>query len=374
MKTSLLASAVLCTTFTLSGCQSMTGATTPTTTSPIDSDWSETTLKPRLFQTATSYNWQLTQVSNDKGKLIAVNPQPPLTMNVRPDALTFDDDCYQYHVSFYMWMPLPYPYKGADLTDTQKSTQTAADCTAIYQATIKDGHDNIFIPSDTADLLNTTFEEYTSTEFTFEPIATQSAGTGKRSAKQLALKTNEGKTLVFTGTPKPEKAVAGIPLTNDILEDYHWQLIQVTDAAGATLSEFTQTEHPITMSFNLDGYEGDDNDQKNGWESGIYGQSFGISTGCNGIGGPYALSTNQTLLMGGFPSTMMSCSDAIDDMESRMRRMVGRSQLTLTYADSTGTAAPNYVLTQQVGTGETLLWQNIPKKVFNSPADNNDDE
>jgi len=165
--------------------------------------------------------------------------------------------------------------------------------------------------------------------------------------------------LYLQARQSPKKAVAGIPLTNDILEDYHWQLIQVTDAVGVTLSEFIQTEHLITMSFNLDDYEGDDNDQKNGWVSGIYGQSFGISTGCNGIGGPYALSTNQTLLMDGFPSTMISCGDAIDDMESRMRRMVGRSQLTLTYADSA--AAPNYVLTQQVRTGETLVWQNTPR-------------
>jgi heat shock protein HslJ len=353
----------------LLGCQTNSFNHSAQTSTVIDDkNWSAATLKPRLFQTITGYNWQLTQISDDKGKLTRLNLQPPLMMDVRPNLLTFDDGCYRYIVSFDMWLPLPYPYTQASIQDTTKSPVTAADCTAIYQATTQDWRGNTIIPSDTAHLLNATFKPYAGTNFTFVPALPQSVRATKTLEKQLALRTDKGKTLIFTGTPKPERSVAGILLTNELLEGYRWQLLQVTDQTGAVMSEFTQTEKPITLSYGLDNYGGDESDEKNGFESGIYGQSFGISVGCNGVSGPYALSVNQNLLTGGFPSTMMSCGDAIDDIESRLRRMMAysTSRLILTHADNKAKATieqseQNYLLTQTLDSGEMLVWKNIKK-------------
>ncbi|BBI66698.1 hypothetical protein PKHYL_08890 [Psychrobacter sp. KH172YL61] len=118
----------------------------------------------------------------------------------------------------------------------------------------------------------------------------------------------------------------------------------------------------------MDNYGDDESDEKNGFESGIYGQSFGISVGCNGVSGPYTLSINQNLLTGGFPSTMMSCGDTIDDIESRLRHMMAysTSRLILTHADNKATIAQSeqsYLLTQTLDSGETLIWKNEPKKI-----------
>ncbi|MGM8937750.1 META domain-containing protein [Psychrobacter glaciei] len=267
-------------------------------------------------------------------------------------------------------MPLPYPYTDASVQDTAKSPVTAADCTSIYQATTQDWRGNTIIPSDTAHLLNMTFGRYAGTNFIFNPAIIQSIQVNKTVEKQLALKTSKGKTLIFSGTPKPEHPVAGIALTNELLERYRWQLVQVTDKASAVLSEFTPIEKPIMLSYRLNNYSGDESDKQNGFQSGIYGQSFGVSVGCNGISGPYALSINQSLLTGSFPSTMMSCGDALDDVESRLRRMMtySTSRLILTHADNkakttTEQAEPNYLLTQTLDSGETLVWQNEAKKI-----------
>ena len=83
----------------LLGCQTNNFNHSAQTSTVIDDkNWSAATLKPRLFQTITGYNWQLTQISDDKGKLTRLNLQPPLMMDVRPDLLTFDDGCYRYIV------------------------------------------------------------------------------------------------------------------------------------------------------------------------------------------------------------------------------------------------------------------------------------
>ncbi len=354
----------------LLGCQTNSlNHSAQTSTVIDDKNWSAATLKPRLFQTITKYEWQLTHVSNDEGKLIRLTLQPPLTMDVRPDLLTFDDGCYRHLVSFDMWLPLPYPYTDASVQDTTKSPVTAADCTAIYQATTKDWRGNTIIPSDTAYLLNATFGPYAGTNFIFNPALPQLVQGNKTVEKQLALNTSKGKTLIFTGTPKPKHMVAGIPLTNELLESYRWQLVQVTDKTGAVMSEFTQTEKPIMLSYSLNNYNGDESDKQNGFQSGIYGQSFGVSVGCNGVGGPYALSVNQSLLTGGFPSTMMSCGDTVDDIELRLRRMMAysTSRLILTHADNktkttTEHSESSYLLTQALDSGETLIWKNISKQ------------
>lgn len=355
----------------LLGCQTNNLNRTAQTSAVIDDkNWSATTLKPRLFQTATKYDWQLTHVSDDKGRIKAFHQKTPLTMEVHPDFLTFKKGCQTQDVSFSMWLPLPYPYAYADLRDSSNN------CTVVDNARIRSLNHDSSIKGDIESVLNSTFIPHTRYEdvaFRFDPITPMSAQFSNQTFKQLALKTNKGKAMIFSDTPKPEYPVAGIPLTNELLERYKWRLIRATDKTGKTISELTQADIPITATYQLDSYNESDYEPEQGYQQGAYGQSVRVSGGCNGIGGSYALSINQTLLTGGFPSTMVSCDDNIDDVETRFRRMMlySASQLTLVHSENYPLSGsinelneqkPSYLLTQKLKTGEALVWQNEEKK------------
>ena len=348
----------------LFGCQSTRLNSTVFTNPAVDNEnWSASTPKPRLFQTITKYKWQLTHVSDDKGRIKPFNQKLPVTMDVHPDFLTFTESCQRYRVSFDMWLPLPYPYTQANVRHLSN------DCTSSNDSNIKNLSNKNTIKNNTGHVLNSVFMPYSDTAFRFDPLLPKSAQLSNKTLKQLALKTSKGKTLIFSGTPKHEHPVTGIPLTNELLERYQWQLIHLADKTGTILSEFTQTEKPITLFYRLDSYEKHDFEEQYEFQPGVYGQSFVVSVGCNGVGGPYALSVNQTLIAGSFPSTMVSCGKAIDDIESQMARMMlySTSQLTLMHADNAPTATtdeskPNYLLTQKLVSGETLIWKNEANK------------
>ncbi|WP_351190202.1 hypothetical protein, partial [Shewanella sp. TB4-MNA-CIBAN-0142] len=73
---------------------------------------------------------------------------------------------------------------------------------------------------------------------------------------------------------------------------------------------------PITANYRLGSHDYSHPQQSS------FSQGVGFSVGCNGAGGSYALSTNQTLLIGGNPSTMVGCGDDIDDIESSLSRLM----------------------------------------------------
>lgn len=348
----------------LFGCQSTSLNSTGFTNPTVDNEnWSASTPKPRLFQTITKYEWQLTHVIDENSQIQTFNHKPPFIMDVHPNFLTFTDSCQRYRVSFDMWLPLPYPYAQVNVRDL------SSDCTSSNDSNLKNLSNKNIIKDNTRHVLNSVFMPYSDTAFRFDPLLPKSAQLSNKTVKQLALKTREAKTLIFSGTLKPEHPVTGIPLTNELLERYQWQLIHVADKKGVIMSEFTQVEKPITLSYRLDSYEKHDLEEQYNFQPGVYGQSLGVSVGCNGVSGPYALSVNQTLITGSFPSTMVSCGKVIDDIESQMARLMlySTSQLTLTHADNAPTATtdeskPNYLLTQKLDTGETLIWKNEVKK------------
>lgn len=355
----------------LLGCQTNSFNRTAQTSAIIDDkNWSATTLKLRLFQTATNYDWQLTHISDDKDKLIPVTPQTPLRIDIRPNRLTFDDGCYQYRVSFNIWLPTPYPYTDTKLQDTVKSPNSPADCITMYEATIKDRRGNTVVHSDTARLLDHFFklDWYITANFKLESQLSKSGFMNGNIEKQLALKTNTGKTLVFTGSPKPKHAVAGMPITNSLLEHYRWHLIKVTDKTGTAISDFIQTERPIVASYDLNSHKSGENDKQDKFESGIYDQTVAVYGGCDIVMGSYALSVNQTLITGGFPAIMTGCREARNNIEKHLRRMMlySTSQLILTYTNNAKTlteqSEPNYLLTQKLESGETLVWQSEDKR------------
>lgn len=344
----------------LLGCQTNSLDHTAQTRAVIDDkNWSATTIESRLFQTATNYEWQLTHVSDDKGRIKPFNQKLPLIMEVHPSLLTFIQGCQHYRVSFDMWLPLPYPYGQIDVREPSDN------CTTVNNSIVENLNDKGSIKNKTGHVLNRIFIPYSDTAFRFYPVIPNSGQRSNKTLKQLALKTNKGKTLIFSGTPKPEHPVAGIPLTNELLERYKWRLIRATDNTNKAIHKFNRPDIPITASYRLDAHDYSNPQQSS------FSQNAGFSVGCNGAGGSYALSTNQTLLIGGNPSTMVGCGDDINDIESSISRLMlySSSQLTLTNLDEQGTSSPSnkpesrYLLTQKLESGETLIWKNEEKKV-----------
>ena len=89
----------------------------------------------------------------------------------------------------------------------------------------------------------------------------------------------------------------------------------------------------------------------------------GFSSDCNGVGGPYTLTPDHILLIGSGPQTMMGCGPKREAAEDKIRALeqLSRSQLTLTQLANSNIdnpSLPYYLLTQQMATGETLIWKN----------------
>ena len=346
----------------LLGCQTNSLNHTAQTSVVIDDEnWSASTLESRLFQTATKYEWQLTHVSDNKGRIKPFNQKLPLTMEVHPSLLIFIEGCQRHQVSFDMWLPLPYLYGQINVGEP------SSNCIIVNNSTIENLSNKNTVKNQIGNVVDHVFVPYSDIAFRFDPVQPNSTKHSNQMLKQLALKTNKGKTLIFSGTPKPEYPVAGITLTNELLEQYQWRLIGATDDNNKTIHKFNRPDVPIIANYRLDAHN-----YSNPQQSG-FSQVIGLSVGCNGASGSYALSTNQTLLIGGNPSTMVGCGDDIDDIESSISRLMlySSSHLTLTRSDNDQLSGsinelkeqkPSYLLTQKLKTGETLVWQNEEKK------------
>ncbi len=337
----------------LLGCQTNSlNHSAQTSTVIDDKNWSASTPKPRLLQTITKYEWQLTHVTDENGQTQSFNHKPPLIMQVRPDILLFEEGCHRYQGSFKAMRPLPYPYSLPDIRDLPDN------CIAISHS----GSD--LNKGDIQRALEIVFAPYSDSYFRFDPVLPSSPLFSKKASKQLALTTDKGKMFIFSGIAMPKRAVSGLTITNEILERYQWHLISATDHTNRPISQLNHPNVPITASFDIDSYNHSD------YQQGAFSQSVGFFTGCNGVGGSYALSTNQTLLIGASPSTLMGCGDLINGVEDYLDRIMhnSSSQLTLTHPDITSISnissvpIPGYLLTQELDSGETLIWKNEIKK------------
>ncbi len=323
----------------LSGCQSIpsnsSSKTVSTNSNTVSDEWTKATTQPYLLQTLTNYEWQLAQVSSRDNKAQAFEHQPPLHMDVRPDNLQFREGCYRYKVFIGRGYLPPYPYSISKLVDVDNDCDTQSkisDRGAIQQT------------------LATIFSPRSNLYFDFEPITLESRLYTVNSSKQVAVNISNGMTLIFTGTPKLKQITSGLPITNELLESYQWRVISATDHENQPISEFNHASIPITASF----------------QTNLHRRSASFYSGCNGVGGAYALSINQTLLIGSGPQTMIGCGDLINSVESKVSRTLSStaSQLTLdatkntSNADSPSQAIPNYLLTQKLEDGKTLVWQN----------------
>ena len=309
--------------------------------------WSISIPQPRLLQTITKYEWQLTQITdanhtNTKNKAQRFKFTPPLIMEVRPDRLLFKQGCQRYQASFHISRLPPYPYSVPD-----KLTRLSDDCGALRNTATTSTNDGAIYQA-----FAPLFEPYSGTYFGFEPMGSESALFSKILPKKLSLKTDKGTTLTFTGTAKPKQKTLGLPITNSLLERYQWHLISAVDDNNHPIQLLSQPNIPITANFYTNEHS----------------QSIGFFSGCNGVGGSYTLSVNHTLFIGAHPQTLLGCSNLLEAIEDKVSSTLLRtkSQLILnliptdsaTITDASAKNMSAYLLTQKLSTGETLIWEN----------------
>lgn len=312
----------------LIGCQSNTVQTntvqptkvTTTTNAPAQS-------QQALLQTLTNYDWQLVKIKDVNNKTHSFTHQPSLLMQVIPNRLLFSEGCHTYQSLFDETYQRPYAYRlSPPIDDTDKPCNDGS-------------------TSDIRAALTTLIKPY-STEFRFDWLSKPNT------PAKIALTMNNGAKLIFDGRTKPIKDTAGLPITNELLERYNWRLISAADNKDRVIEQFNQVDTPIIGRFTTAEYH----------------RFAGYSVGCNGAGGPYAITNNHRLLIGGAPSTMMSCGEQVDKIESDFRKLISYSQsqllLTKTASNKNNTdnnTEPRYKLIQKMDSGETLIWQSETK-------------
>ena len=350
----------------LMGCQSAPLNSTQQTTivnAPVIKDKSNFTdeiviKESQVMQWVAHYDWQLTQVINQNGNIIDIENFVPITLAIEPSSVRFYQGCEQYMLDFYAMSAPPYPY----YSHLAKVPATCNGDNALDNKTV--------ITEDNS--IQSLFVKYAPVRLNFELLPTshltsKSASVAIQAApKRLALNIENGNRLIFTGLAKPLVAPTGLPITNELLEHYDWQLVSAVsntfDEKGQlirkSLGNFYHPDHPISASF----------------ESWPDNQYTSFSSGCNGSRAPYFLLKDNTFKVGTIISTVMGCGETGNRIESALFDLMrdSSSQLTLSLQPSqpisptadNQTDMPRYNLLQTMETGETLLWQNEVKKTL----------
>lgn len=295
----------------------------------------------QVIQWTNGYDWQLAQVINATGHTIPIPTTPPIEIEVAPDDINLKQGCLNYGLEFMTITAPPFPYHGSYELEIQST------CTDNNSA------------SDSVNTIDTLFPSYPYFNFNLELISpAQSHITTNSTPKRLALVIERGNTLIFEGKPKALLKPTGLPISNELLEHYQWQLVSAVsntfDDNGilitrAPIGDFYHPDFPISLSFS------DSRDQ--------YASFY---ANCNyGIGGPYALLKDNTLLIGSGMQTVMGCGLNGNRVEDRISNMMTRSKSELSLSIQTPTPKlsadfSHYNLLQTMDSGETLVWQNKP--------------
>ena len=293
------------------------------------------------FSALNEYQWQLIQIIDEQGNTTTIPAAPPLTMDVRPNNLVFQDGCRQYLFKFFDGSAGDFPYRmygSAQLSNRCNIKKSAnASVSAVDDNHIELGLKNTLI-----------YGGHLGFGFKFLKPNSHLA--------TAALNINQGKTLIWQGTRKELKPTTGLPITTTLLENYKWRLVSAIDGDNQSIAELNYRDIPIYGSF---------------YTNNKYsGASF--STGCNGVGGAYIL-TNNILLIGTAPQTMIGCGSKREAAEDKLKalELLSRSQLTLEHYSNNDANSfnkkvldtPNYLLTQKLDSGETLVWRSEDKDV-----------
>ena len=347
----------------LIGCQS-TPIKSPQQTDTVDNT-TVNTIHPtdksvisesQVMQWVAHYDWQLAQVIHQNGNIADIENFAPITLAIEPSSISLHQGCEHYRMDFHALSAPPYPY----YSHLTKVPTTCHD----------DNNTDTAIKEDNS--IQSLFVKYAPVRLNFELLPTshltsQSAPVAIQAApKRLALNIENGNRLIFIGSTKALATPAGLPITNELLEQYHWTLVSAVsntyDAKGELtrkpLGNFYHPDHPISASF----------------ESWPNNQYASFSSGCNGARAPYFLLNDNTFKVGTIISTVMGCGETGNRIESALFDLMrdSSSQLTLSLQPSQPTSPtadnqtdmPRYNLLQTMATGETLVWQNEVKKTL----------
>ncbi|WP_352338521.1 hypothetical protein [Psychrobacter sp. 16-MNA-CIBAN-0192] len=346
----------------LIGCQSTSVAKAQLTaaiinTTPIQNNskiTDETTVKKsQVMQWSAHYDWQLTQVINQNGDTINIADFVPITLQVEPSSISLYQSCDQYRMDFHSMSAPPYPYYShlGKVPTTCNDDNNPNNNTAIKDV----NNIQTLIAKNIPIRLNFELLPILKTM----PIDTQSA------PKRLALNIEDGNRLIFTGLAKSLSAPTGLAITNELLEQYDWQLVSAVnnyrDDKGQLirkpLGNFYHPDHPISASFES-------------WPDSHYAS---FSSGCNGSRAPYFLLSDNSFKVGIIVSTVMGCGETGNRIETALFKLMQDSSSNLTLnlqakkleskklESKNQTEFPRYNLLQTMESGETLIWQNEEK-------------
>lgn len=285
------------------------------------------------------FDWQQVGLIDEHNVVTQIDSKQLLKLDIRPNNLVFKYDCQRYRLHHDGYQD--YHYSSYELT-----TITPSSCL------IKDKQ----VASDISEYLTQLFPKYGRGRFTLRIIPTSNLPpplyklTSKNQTSHLLALNTQDKQLIFEGKAKILKPISGLPIDYDFLEDYRWRLVSAVDSNQNTIEDLTRSEYPVTADFrsslsNLDEHQA----------------SF--YSDCNGVGGPYILTSVNILMIGSAPQTMMGCDPKREAAEDKIRELeqLSRSQLSLEQLPSTSTddsSLQYYLLTQKLESGETLIWKN----------------
>ena len=306
----------------------------------------------QVMQWSAHYDWQLAQITNQNGNTVNITDFAPITLQVDPSSISFYQGCEQYRMDFHSMSAPPYPY----YSHLAKVPTTCNDDNNSNNNTIKEDKS-----------IQSLFAKHAPIKLNFEllpPLKTTLIDT-QFAPKRLALNIEDGNRLIFTGSAKPLSAPTGLPITNELLEQYDWHLVSAVsnspDKKGQLvkklLGNFYHPDHPISASF----------------ESWTDNQYASFSSGCNGSRAPYFLLNDNSMKVGVIISTVMGCGETGNRIETALFKLMqdSSSKLTLSLQSKeletknpetkNQTNFPRYNLLQTMATGETLVWQNKEK-------------
>ena len=337
----------------LVGCQS-TSVLNPQQTTAVSTTSTDDKSKPideliiqesQVMQWLAHYDWQLAQVINQNGSIVDIANFMPITLQVEPSSISLYQSCeQQYRMDFHSMSAPPYPYYS-------HLSKVPATCNDEPDTEIKEDKS-----------IQSLFDKYAPIKLNFELLPTlKGVSIDKKFApKHLALNIENGNHLIFTGSAKPLVAPTGLPINNESLEQYDWQLVSAvsntSDEKGQfirkSLGNFYHPDHPISVSF----------------ESWPDSQYASFSSGCNGSRAPYFLLNDNTFKVGTIISTVMGCGETGNRIETALFKLMqdSSSKLTLSLqpSETISSSSKNqtdfskYNLLQTMETGETLVWQN----------------
>lgn len=295
------------------------------------------------IESLNRFDWQQVGLIDEDNVVTQIDNEESLKLDIRPNNLVFKYDCQRYRLHHDGYQDYHY-------TSYEVTTITPSSCL------VKDKQ----VASDISGYLTQLFAKYGRGRFTLRIIPTSNSPSplhklvSKNQTSHLLALNTQDKQLIFVGKAKTVKPIFGLPIDYNFLEAYRWHLVSAVDSKQETIEDIIRMGYPVTADFRSS------LSNPNEHHAGFYSD-------CNGVGGPYILTSDNILMIGSAPQTMMGCEPKREAAEDKIRELeqLSKSQLSLRQLPSTSindSNLPYYLLTQKLESGETLIWKNELKK------------